>query len=78
MYLLMFMEAGNVWRDFEHFEDGIGSVLDLNRSVGFGGRVFMPMLGILGYDVGYGMDIDTETYPNISPWQYHFIFGVPF
>jgi outer membrane protein insertion porin family len=72
MYVLMFMESGNVWKDFQDIK-----VFDLNRSVGFGGRIFMPMLGVLGYDVGYGIDADKNN-PNISPWQYHFIFGIPF
>ena len=72
MYSLVFMEAGNVWKDFNQSD-----VFNLNRSIGFGGRIFMPMLGMLGYDIGYGIDID-KTNPNINPWQYHFIFGMPF
>ena len=72
MYLLMFMETGNVWKDFQELK-----LFDLNRSIGFGGRIFMPMLGVLGYDIGYGIDIEKDN-PNINPWQYHFIFGVPF
>ena len=72
MYLLMFMETGNVWSDFNDLK-----LFELNRSVGFGGRIFMPMIGMLGYDIGYGIDIDKSN-PNMNPWQYHFIFGVPF
>ena len=72
MYLLGFMEAGNVWKDFNDL-----NLFKLDRSVGFGGRIFMPMLGVLGYDIGYGIDVDKNN-PNINPWQYHFIFGVPF
>ena len=72
MYVLAFMEAGNVWSDFNKSD-----IFELNRSVGFGGRIFMPMLGMLGYDIGYGIDIDKAN-PNIDPWQYHFIFGMPF
>jgi len=72
MYLLAFMEAGNVWRDFDQSD-----IFDLNRSVGFGGRIFMPMIGMLGYDIGYGIDAN-KINPNIDPWQYHFIFGMPF
>ena len=71
MYALAFMEAGNVWSDFDESD-----IFNLNRSVGFGGRIFMPMLGMLGYDIGYGIDIG-KINPNISPWQYHFIFGMP-
>ena len=50
------------------------------RSAGVGARVFIPMLGMLGYDIGYGIDIDKLGIPEaeISPWQYHFIFGILF
>ena len=77
MYALVFMEAGNVWKNFEDIDTRI---FDLYKSVGFGGRIFMPMLGMLGYDIGYGIDIDKLGIPEgeISPWQYHFIFGIPF
>ena len=30
--------------------------LDLKRSVGAGVRFFMPMIGLLGFDIGYGFD----------------------
>ena len=72
IYGLIFMEAGNIWRNFDEID-----TFELNRSVGFGGRIFMPMLGMLGYDIGYGIDAYKEN-PNANPWQYHFIFGMPF
>jgi outer membrane protein insertion porin family len=40
------------------FESGLDVLdpFDLNRSAGVGIRVFIPMLGMLGYDIGYGFD----------------------
>ena len=72
IYGLTFFEAGNVWQDFEQID-----AFDLNRSAGIGVRLFMPMLGMLGYDVGYGFDKDLSIL-NSSPWEYHLIFGMPF
>ena len=37
----------------------------------------MPMLGILGYDYGYGFDSINEYYDEPAGWQGHIIFGVP-
>ena len=37
----------------------------------------MPMLGTLGYDIGYGFD-DTIFDPGQPHgWEHHFIFGMP-
>jgi hypothetical protein len=41
------------------------------------------MLGMLGYDVGYGFDAteyDTSIFGKSKPhgWEYHLIFGMPF
>ena len=44
-YIFIFGEAGNVWSDFNDFD-----LFDLKRSLGFGFRIYMPMLCILGYD----------------------------
>ncbi|MCT4622417.1 MAG: outer membrane protein assembly factor BamA [Schleiferiaceae bacterium] len=66
------------------FEGGtnVNNVLDyepfgLKRSAGGGVRVFMPMFGLLGFDVGYGFDpVYNSTFP--SGWQTHFIIGQRF
>ena len=72
LYMVVFAEAGNVWEDFESVD-----IFDLKRSAGFGIRLNMPMLGILGYDASYGFD---SVYDNGEPngWEYHLIFGMPF
>ena len=64
-----FAEAGNVWEDFESAD-----IFDLKRSAGFGIRLNMPMLGILGYDASYGFD---SAYDNGEPngWEYHLIWN---
>ena len=42
------------------------------------------MLGMLGYDMGYGFDYtDYDNYINSNQkiphgWEYHLIFGMPF
>jgi len=71
MYLIGFAEAGNVWDNFESSD-----LFDLKRSAGFGGRVIMPPLGMLGIDIGWGFDRDPA--PDWKSPEYHFIFGQQF
>jgi len=51
IYGLFFAEAGNNWASKEDAD-----LFDLRRSVGFGIRLFMPMMGMMGIDLGYGYD----------------------
>lgn len=53
IYGLAFVEAGNTWLNFNTTDP-----FDLKRSVGFGIRLFMPMIGLIGLDFGYGLDPD--------------------
>tara|TARA_B100001094_G_scaffold125277_1_gene121205 strand:- start:3017 stop:5503 length:2487 start_codon:yes stop_codon:yes gene_type:complete len=71
-YFFVFGEAGNVWNDFDDFD-----VFNLKRALGIGFRIYMPMLGILGYDYGYGFDSINEYSDEPAGWQGHIIFGVP-
>jgi outer membrane protein insertion porin family len=71
-YGLAFVEGGNAWYDFNEYNP-----FDLKRSAGFGIRVYMPMIGMLGVDWGYGFDeIDGKTGVNGS--QFHFVIGQQF
>ena len=72
IYGLIFGDAGNVWEDFDSVD-----VFDLKRSLGVGVRIYMPMLGMLGYDVGYGFDSIYEDYSTPSGWEHHLLFGMP-
>ena len=51
IFALSFAEAGNVWRNFEETDP-----TDLRRSVGLGARLFMPFIGMIGLDYGWGLD----------------------
>ena len=51
IYGLGFIEAGNCWKEINQF-----SPFDIYRTAGVGVRVYLPMLGMLGLDWGYGFD----------------------
>ncbi len=74
IYALAFAEAGNTWLDLKHTDP-----FDLRRSVGIGARVFMPMLGMIGFDYAYGFDhFDPATGRRFGQWKPHFVFGRAF
>ena len=59
IYLLAFAEMGNVWANknmTEAFYLDRESAINLKRSAGVGVRFYMPMIGMLGFDLGYGFD----------------------
>ncbi len=72
IYGLTFIEGGasfNSFRDFNPF--------NINRSAGFGLRIFMPAFGLLGIDFGHGFDpLPGQTVKN--GWETHFIIGQQF
>ncbi len=75
LYLLVFAEAGNTWRDWDEI-----NLYDLKRSVGIGGRIIMQPIGLLGIDLGWGFDRPSLGLPKAS-WkspEVHFIFGQQF
>ncbi len=71
IYGFIFADAGNVWSGFNTVDP-----YSLKRSAGLGIRLFMPMLGLIGYDIGYGFDPSGIGNDN-SPWgwDHHLIFG---
>jgi outer membrane protein insertion porin family len=72
IYALAFLEAGNSYARFNEYNP-----FDLNRSAGFGLRVFMPAFGLLGVDWGYGFDPQPgETKAHGK--EIHFIIGQQF
>jgi outer membrane protein insertion porin family len=72
IFALTFVEGGasyNSFRDYNPFA--------IQRSAGFGLRVFMPAFGLLGIDFGHGFDpIPGTTQKN--GWETHFIIGQQF
>lgn len=67
---LLFMEAGNVWQNFDQ-----SNLQNLRRGIGFGVRLFMPMIGIIGVDFGYGLDHYDRQGFRKGQWKTHFQFG---
>ena len=69
VYLLAFAEAGNVFESLSKTD-----IFDLRRSVGFGARLLINPLGLIGFDLGYGFD--RRLTDNKAPeWLFHFQFG---
>ncbi|WP_341651346.1 outer membrane protein assembly factor BamA [Blattabacterium cuenoti] len=65
-----FMEGGNVSDSYKKFNP-----LILNKSFGFGFRLFFSPIGFLGIDLGYPIDNDLVHGFRISKWKTHFIIG---
>ena len=72
IYALGFVEAGNAWTDVQKFNP-----FDLKRSAGFGVRIFLPMVGMMGIDWAYGFDkvFGSKSYGGS---QFHFVLGQEF
>ena len=70
IYGLFFVEAGNIWRSPDQFIPN-----SLARSAGVGIRLFMPLVGIIGVDFGYGFDNIDPLGEKYGDWKIHFQFG---
>ena len=71
-YLLAFAEAGNVFKNIETTDP-----FNLKRSAGFGARLLINPVGLIGFDIGYGFD--RKTVDGLDPkWEFHFQFGKGF
>lgn len=69
LYLLTFAEAGNVFYDLKSADFS-----QLRRSAGFGARILINPVGLLGFDFGYGFD--RKQVDGMEPeWLFHFQFG---
>jgi len=72
VFALAFLEGGsgfNSWREFSPFK--------IKRSAGVGVRLYLPIVGLLGIDWGYGFDAPmNDSKP--SGGQFHFTMGKSF
>lgn len=73
---LLYLEAGNASTSLQNYNP-----FKLYRSAGVGVRVFMPMFGLLGFDIGYRFDYlyrnDGSTY-DVPKWGNNFFLGQQF
>ncbi|HLP15202.1 MAG TPA: outer membrane protein assembly factor BamA [Bacteroidota bacterium] len=72
IYFLTFAEAGNSWTNMRSAD-----FMDLKRSAGFGARILVNPIGMLGFDYGYGFD-DVAVKGKPDGWKFHFQFGKGF
>lgn len=68
IYALTFLEAGNAFSSIKGYNP-----FDLKRSAGIGVRIFLPMVGMMGIDWGYGFD--KGYYGQRGGSQFHFVLG---
>ena len=64
IWVLGFLEGGNCWSDLSQFQP-----FKMYNSAGLGVRLYLPMLGLIGVDWGYGFDGST------GGSQFHFSIG---
>lgn len=70
IYILGFVEGGNVYESFSKAD-----FFDLKRSAGFGARLQINPIGLIGFDYGFGFD---DVFPRDGEpdgWRFHFVFG---
>ncbi len=71
IFALVFLEGGNCWSDIRDFNP-----FSIKRAVGVGVRVYLPIVGLLGIDWGYGFDNDFSGEKGGS--NFHFMMGQTF
>ena len=72
IYVLGFLEGGNAFESWKKF-----SPFKIKRSAGFGVRLYLPVVGMLGIDWGYGFDAPANSTTK-SGSQFHFVLGQQF
>ncbi len=73
VYALAFGEAGNAFTELKEFKP-----FSLKRSAGIGLRVFLPYLGMLGIDWGYGFDQTSDSNGKAAGSKFSFSLGQTF
>jgi outer membrane protein insertion porin family len=74
VYGVVFVDAGNTWESLVDENDDLAThPTDLYWGAGAGVRIEVPILGVLGIDMGYGLDEDEG-----GEWVVHYQFGLDF
>jgi outer membrane protein insertion porin family len=73
-----FMDAGNAFHGLSEFDP-----FEVKRAVGFGARIFLPILGLVDLSYGYRLDgvaPHSDNQQGLQPGQWEFLFniGAPF
>ncbi len=70
IYFIAFAEAGNVFYDLKST-----NFFDLRRAIGFGARLLINPVGLVGFDFGYGFD-KRDVDGGKPSLKFHFQFGI--
>jgi outer membrane protein insertion porin family len=76
LYLSIFGDMGNTWGSVAEVDP-----TDLNKGVGFGLRLLVPMLGLMGFDFAWRLDDPDRTPLNNNPgtgadrFEFHFLMN---
>jgi outer membrane protein insertion porin family len=70
IYGLAFAEAGGLWADASSVNYG-----EMKKSAGVGLRLFLPIIGQIGFDYGYGFDAVPSSTKSKQGWKFTFSFG---
>ena len=71
IYALAFVEAGNLWGSVDDIDYS-----DLKKSAGLGLRLYLPIIGLVGLDYGYGFDpVASNPGADNQGWKFIFSFG---
>ncbi|NBW69953.1 MAG: outer membrane protein assembly factor BamA [Bacteroidetes bacterium] len=68
-----FYDAGNAFNDFSTFDP-----FNVKRAVGFGTRLYLPVLGLVDLSYGYRLDSIEGTDTFAGQWEFLFNIGAPF
>ncbi|NTV05478.1 MAG: outer membrane protein assembly factor BamA [Chlorobiaceae bacterium] len=71
IYALAFVEAGNLWENTQSVKFS-----ELKKSAGLGLRLYLPIIGQIGLDYGYGFDaVESIPAKTKQGWSFMFNFG---
>ncbi len=71
IYALAFVEAGNLWQNTQSVKYS-----ELKKSAGLGLRLYLPIIGQIGLDYGYGFNaVDSIPNKNQQGFSFTFSFG---
>ncbi|NTU68697.1 MAG: outer membrane protein assembly factor BamA [Chlorobiaceae bacterium] len=71
IYALTFAEAGGLWGSTSSIKYS-----DLKKAAGIGLRLYLPIIGQIGIDYGYGFDsVPSDKTGNKQGWNFLFSFG---
>jgi len=74
VYALTFLEAGGLWEN-----SSAVNFSDLKKSAGVGMRLYLPIIGQVGLDYGYGFDaVAKDPEKTKQGWVFLFSFGTSF